>query len=256
MSKTLSEAEWLSAADPQPLLEALRAAGGVSERKLRLWACACVRRVWQYLGDPRTRRAVEVVEAFADGQLGIEELLIAAKEADRVRKETEQEADRRKTPSGPHLLNDWEAETRCAGASAGWYTTGKWFTRSGEPVADFDPRLAARASAGTVLFAHGGNPCLPTALPSAAKAAKAVECVAQADLLRHIFGNPFRPLSFPAALPPAIIGLAEAVYRGDNVAFALSDALCERGFQEFAEHFREPVHPKGCAWLDAILGRS
>lgn len=48
----------------------------------------------------------------------------------------------------------------------------------------------------------------------------------------------------------------EAQYRGDNVAFVLSDALCECGFAAFAEHFRESEHPKGCAWLDAILGKA
>jgi hypothetical protein len=34
----MTEAEWLAAADPEPMLEFLRGRGGTSERKLRLFA--------------------------------------------------------------------------------------------------------------------------------------------------------------------------------------------------------------------------
>lgn len=67
MKKPLTEAEWLSATDPQPLLEALRAAGVVSERRLCLWGCACVRRVWHLLMDERAENSVVVAERYADG---------------------------------------------------------------------------------------------------------------------------------------------------------------------------------------------
>jgi hypothetical protein len=59
--------EWRAAAEPRRMLDSLRG-GGVWDRKVRLWACACVRRVWHLLTEERSRRAVVAAERFADGQ--------------------------------------------------------------------------------------------------------------------------------------------------------------------------------------------
>src|SRR5262245_8822435 len=37
-----------------------------------------------------------------------------------------------------------------------------------------------------------------------------------AALVRHIFGNPFRPFTAPAYLPAAVVQLAEALYQGQD----------------------------------------
>src|SRR5262249_3553988 len=44
--------------------------GGASDRKLRLFACGCLRRVGRALDDPRDRHVIRVAELSADGAVG------------------------------------------------------------------------------------------------------------------------------------------------------------------------------------------
>src|SRR5438132_4183731 len=61
----LTEAEWLESVKPTPMLaHVFRSA---SERKLRLFATACGRRIWSWLTE-ECRQAVEVAEKHADRQ--------------------------------------------------------------------------------------------------------------------------------------------------------------------------------------------
>jgi hypothetical protein len=63
----MTEAEWLAATDPEPMLAFLH--GKVSDRKLRLFACACCRSIWNLLREKNHQRAVEVAERYADGEV-------------------------------------------------------------------------------------------------------------------------------------------------------------------------------------------
>ena len=68
----MTEEEWLTASDPTPMLEFLQ--GNVSDRKLRLFACACCRRIWSALKRSGSRKVVEVCEMYADNLTTSEKL--------------------------------------------------------------------------------------------------------------------------------------------------------------------------------------
>jgi hypothetical protein len=80
----MTEGEYKHCLDPSRLLQFLRSryaypAEKASNRKLRLFACACCRRIWHLLTDDRSRRAVELSEMYADGFVTQEEVEAAGK---------------------------------------------------------------------------------------------------------------------------------------------------------------------------------
>jgi hypothetical protein len=72
----MTEAEWLACADAEPMLEFLR--GKASDRKLRLFATACILSAWDILehDDPHLtqccRLAVETAERHGDALVGLD----------------------------------------------------------------------------------------------------------------------------------------------------------------------------------------
>src|SRR5581483_5706412 len=100
--RPMTEAEWLTCPDPDPMLRALQfgpAADGMlrwlgwgrrtpeppfrraSPRQLRLYACACCHRIADLMADERSRRAVEVAQLYADGEASDDELAAACEAA-------------------------------------------------------------------------------------------------------------------------------------------------------------------------------
>jgi hypothetical protein len=224
----VTEAEWLACADPERLLEFLH--GKVSERKLRLFACACCRRIWPMLG-PGGQHAVEVAEQFADGAAGLREATAA-----RTRALLDKEGGRTSlsvpvsAASEAHLAAYWACSNRAS--ESVWNA------------------CTAAAGAATRAASEIGS---ATARAAAWDAAHAAGTTAQAALFRHLIGNVFRAWTPGADWPGPVVQLAQALYSGGDCAFALHDALLEGGHPELAAHFAERDHPKGCWALDLLL---
>jgi hypothetical protein len=75
----MTEAEWRACTDPDEMLK--RLGRRVSNRKLRLFTCACYRHVPPLFDDERIRTAVEGSERYADGLADKQELAHALNRA-------------------------------------------------------------------------------------------------------------------------------------------------------------------------------
>ncbi len=67
--------DWKRCADPARMLEYLK--GRASDRKLRLFACACVRRIEHRVTAEALQKAIGIAEQFADGRATTHELALA-----------------------------------------------------------------------------------------------------------------------------------------------------------------------------------
>jgi hypothetical protein len=221
----MTEQEWLACTDPQKMLEFLR--GKVSDRKLRLFGCACARRLWPLLTEKESREAVKVAEQFADGRADGDELAAAEESAEDT---TTAVYGTAKAAETPHFY---------AAAAAAWAATEDAI------------KAATFASQAVTDGAHSD-------------AERSVERVALARRLQDIIGNPFRPmavdLSWLSWNDGTVVKLAQAFY--DERAFdrmpVLADALEEAGCHDtdILGHCRSTgKHVRGCWVVDLILGK-
>jgi hypothetical protein len=216
-----------------------------SDRKMRLFACACCRSLWPVFTDPR-RRSIEVAEQSADGLIDRRELSAAHAQAD-------------STGSLEALAQI--ASYRVARIAAENAALESWAVH------------AALAAAGSRVQLWIGDPadqqpCLgPCGTPECAEYRQRA-----ADLLRCVFGSPYRPapavdLAWLAWNGGTAQRLAEFAYakrtlpegtldaaRLALVADALEDAGCTDA--ELLGHLRGPgPHVRGCWALDLITNR-
>src|SRR5436309_2837875 len=165
----MTEAEWLACDDPRPMLEHLR--GRASDRKLRLFAVACCRRVWHLLADKAYWNTVLVAERFADGQAIQRELAAARALAEQVAMWGSEGGG----PVGPL----WEA---------GWYKSEQAGALANAQDPDAPAVLAFAAAQEKA--EQIAELCLPWAV------ALGVEAAVLQWLLRDLLGPfPVRPLS-------------------------------------------------------------
>jgi hypothetical protein len=223
----VTEAEWLACTYAAPLLEFLR--GKASDRKFRLFAVACCRR----LGEDRlsfyleTEQALLVAERFADGLASEEERASAAALAEQA----------------------VTAEVNAVGRAGTEMAVASAVASDIAAAAPAAASLALQAGHDHGLYRHDDM---------------AEQGRRQVRLVREIFGNPFRPVTLdPAWLAwdgGTVAKLAQAIY--DERAFdrlpVLADALEEAGCDSegLIQHCRaEGEHFRGCWAVDRLLGK-
>jgi hypothetical protein len=253
-SDVMTEAKWDTCADPIPMLRCLPSCPRLTPRTARLFAAALCRRIWGHISDGRSRRSVEVAERHADSLASDAELAEAAQAAGSAKDEA---AVARAAP--------WESTTYAAWRAA--YDPRLRMTNAPEHLTVLEALHGVSAAA-----AFAVDP--PEQIPVESFSPGAmVERAAQAELMRDLFGSPFRT---PPDIDPnwlawdggTVRRLAESAYlerplpsgaldpaRLGVLADALEDAGCANG--DILSHLRGPgPHVRGCWALDLILGKS
>jgi hypothetical protein len=218
--------------------------GQATERKLRLFACGCARQVWHLLGDARSRNAVEVAEAHADGVGFCEQLRAAEAAAEEAYSAVEQAAQCAVAKAHGKLRKD--VKTALAAAAAA--------------------RVAARTCAArTDAFFHtgpvgGGTEEVDDLGLASCRWAFETLYQGQHNLVRELFGPTlFRPVFLdPSWRTASARTLATGIYDGHDFAAmpVLADALEEAGCTDptILDHCRQlGEHIRGCWALDRIL---
>jgi hypothetical protein len=231
----MDEATWLACQNLHEMMEHLRSRchasrTKVGRRRLRLFCCACARRVGHLLPDP-VRGFVEGVEKDIEGRLTpgeykrLHQAVYACYRRDMRRPEAQNYGVIWALPNNLYLV-------QMALGAASQVTT-----------------VLAR-NALTERQAAGAG---PEEVGECVRQVIETESRRDADLLRELFGNPFRPLPkrrFSADLR----GLAEACHEDPTQMSLLADALADLGEEEAAEHCRLPEHVKGCHVVDWVRG--
>lgn len=216
----MTESQWLAHDYPPGMVHFLK--GATTDRKLRLFACACARWTWDGPPDVRCLLAVETAEQFADGQATAADLAAAYRPARRVSIEWG-----RVHPDDPRvyvLIAPGDAAARSAfGAALTGSLDAGWSYR-GMAYSSESPGYAALAG-----------------------------------LARCVFGNPFCPVPLsPGWCSPAVVALARAIYDGraferlPELAAVLSAAGCDD--PDILDHCRGGLHARGCWVIDLLLG--
>jgi hypothetical protein len=235
----VTEAEWLACAAPEQMLVLRRIKA--SKRKRRLFGCACCRRLWDLIPDERSRSAVATAEQFADGLVGEATLATARTEA----RSAYEEFSTGRPPFDRHYVTGacvCVASKNAGDAAKCWHGAASAM------------QMRRMTEAGQETPAFTSHPVM--------RETWEVERSLQADLLRDIFGNPFRPIVADASWRTStVLALARGIYedrafdRMTILADALQDAGCDN--EDVLNHCRDPkqVHVRGCWVVDLVLGK-
>jgi hypothetical protein len=275
----MTEADWQADPDPGWMLDFLQ--GKVSDRKLRLFACACCRRIWHLLPGEGSRRAVRCAERWADGCESAEGCREALEEVvaeflawgaaawaampgtwgpmDYLEDDPEREryqaiydqAYAAALQAPPDTCEAWAA------MEAAWAAYDTLLPKG--------PSFVCYRAVAALNFFYGEDGWEAYCHRSDNEPEKA----AQRILLADIVGNPFLPAALePSWVTPAVADLAAVAYEDrtlpagtlDNAILAImADALEEAGCTDRAvlDHCRGGgPHVRGCWVVDLILGKA
>jgi hypothetical protein len=243
----MTEAEWWGATDSLPHVDWIFFETPASERKLRLFACACCRRIEGRLPTSKFRDILSCAEQFADGAASEAETVAAYHEGAQAYQDqwggmqyTTGAADACRAVIS--AVTDTQDAHKPFHRSRGWYESEDNFPY---PYwAALEAADAAEDERVTVPF-------------------QKQERFAQVRLLHDIFGPlPFREVAAdPRWLTADVVALAKGIY--DEKAFdrlpILADALPDAGCDndELLKHCRAEKweHVRGCWVVDLLLGR-
>jgi hypothetical protein len=230
----MTEAEWFDSGDPAAMLEFLR--GKASQRKLRLFATACCRRIRHLVTNEHLRQPAEEAERFADGLATRAELDTFRLRAADACTYTGIRAPRADEFASFAVIDTAVPEAQIAAISASSLAVSAAACAAGDsaPEAEYD---------------------------AVSDQTRVIECAAQCELLRDIIGNPFRaPVRKSGWMTAAVTTLARVIYEERRfedlpiLADALQDAGCDNA--DVLAHCRGPgPHVRGCWVIDLLLGR-
>jgi hypothetical protein len=223
----VTEVEWQTGTTAWPMLSYLAEEANANPRKLRLFACACWSRLSHLLWDERLRRFLQMLELCADGR-------VRGKEKNQILKSA-------------RIAVESSAESRVGSAREREVAEQMLGYGLAKKASDVSYRACFTAHRAATWIGDW---------------AVAAEEKAQCELLREVFGNPFRPVvldpSWFAWQDGAVRKLARVIYEEHRFGDlpVLADALEEAGCTEpeLLGHLRGPgPHVRGCWALDLVL---
>jgi hypothetical protein len=211
----------------------------LTDRKARLFLCACARLVWHLLEDPHSRQAIEVSEAFAEDRASITQLASARTNALQVVTGLGREA-------GCHATRDLLINRTQYPSQDPYY----WYANTAgvhwlQSICDRIARLLGAEAAHRTPADQGWASARDRAYENGLNQVEM--------LLLDAVGV---PAPEQRTWPDHLIGLASACAEGQPDFPFLADALDDLGEPSLAEHCRLPLHTRCCWVVDWILGKS
>jgi hypothetical protein len=279
MSEQFTKLEWAISTEPIVLLAfaagrnappgAVRPEVLMSERKLRLFLVACCRAHWERFTDAECREAIECAERIADGQGFASELDTRELQLSAMAEEAEARLREARSTAESHLMLMTTYARRAAECTC-------------RPFADLIHQLTALGRSPNFVPIHPRHRVIRAdyGIGDICKAVRehhlhihgdegtnwkrVVQEVerGQAEIIRDIVGNPFRPVALdPAWRTSDVFLLARGIYddrafdRMPILADALQDAGCDNDNILSHCHNTNQVHARGCWVVDLLLGK-